>query len=113
MDTSFIENIEHIREYFDSVVDFARRTNQLDSLSTCLNRLSSKYFGRETRVCLYKDFAPYSFQFTKAVRAENGTWRFAYGGGIIYHGPHDNGGDGGAPTFSVCLEATHGWSIHT
>jgi hypothetical protein len=34
-------------------------------------------------------------------------------GGLIYHGKHDNGGDGGSPTFSVCLEPTNGWSIHT
>lgn len=38
---------------------------------------------------------------------------FRGNGGIIFHGRHDNGGDGGAPTFSVCMEPTNGWSIHT
>ena len=34
-------------------------------------------------------------------------------GGIIFHGRHDNGGDGSSPTFSVCLSPTDGYSIHT
>jgi hypothetical protein len=36
-------------------------------------------------------------------------------GGIIYHGPHDNGGDGGAPTFTVSINPSRKphWSIHT
>ena len=34
-------------------------------------------------------------------------------GGIIFHGKRDNRGDGNGPTFSVCLEPTDGYSIHT
>jgi len=34
-------------------------------------------------------------------------------GGIIFHGPHDNGGDGSAPTFSVNLSPVEGYAIHT
>lgn len=34
-------------------------------------------------------------------------------GGIIFHGSHDNGGDGSAPTFSVNMEPVDGYSIHT
>ena len=60
-------------------------------------------------VHLYKDFAPYSF-YWEAVRPDG---RRYMNGGLIYHGKHDNGGDGGAPTFSVCLDATDGWSVHT
>ncbi len=44
---------------------------------------------------------------------ETPKWSFLYNGGLIYHGPHDGGGNGGAPTFSVCLTPTSGWSIHT
>jgi hypothetical protein len=36
-----------------------------------------------------------------------------FNGGLIYHGKHDNGGDGSAPTFSVNLTPQYGWSIHT
>ena len=34
-------------------------------------------------------------------------------GGIIFHGSHDNGGDGSAPTFSVNMSPTDGYAIHT
>lgn len=34
-------------------------------------------------------------------------------GGIIFHGEFDNGGDGSAPTFSVNLDNSYGYSIHT
>lgn len=34
-------------------------------------------------------------------------------GGLIFHGKHDNGGDGSAPTFSVNLTSTNGWGTHT
>ena len=38
---------------------------------------------------------------------------FWFNGGLIFHGPHDNGGDGGAPTFSVNLGVGYGWAMHT
>lgn len=34
-------------------------------------------------------------------------------GGLIYHGEHDHGGDGGAPTFSLNLTPKNGWAVHT
>lgn len=43
-------------------------------------------------------------------RTEGGPW---FSGGLIFHGPHDNGGDGGMPTLSVNLSEGYGWSIHT
>lgn len=39
--------------------------------------------------------------------------KFWFNGGLIFHGPHDGGGNGGAPTFSVSLTPQDGWSIHT
>ena len=61
------------------------------------------------RVRIGLDFAPLSFGFA-VLRPDGSCWIV---GGLIYHGPHDRGGDGGGPTFSVCLEPTSGWSIHT
>lgn len=40
-------------------------------------------------------------------------YKFWMNGGLLYHGTHDRGGDGGAPTFSVNLLPVNGWSIHT
>ena len=62
---------------------------------------------------LYSDFAPYSFGFQGFIKDKDGIWRPWTVGGLIFHGKHDNGGDGSAPTFSVCLEPTDGWSLHT
>ena len=65
------------------------------------------------RVTLYNDFAPYSFSLVWERQASDGVWAYWFNGGLIFHGPHDNGGDGGAPTFSVNLTRHDGWSIHT
>jgi len=88
-----------------------------------------------TVVLLGKDFAPLSFSLSwwsrkpespisrERVRAmlAREDWdlfhRHYYGwmsGGLIYHGPHDNFGGGGAPTFSVSIgQETAGWVVHT
>lgn len=91
-------------EYTESVLSFAqtRPVGEFETLQRSLDQIS-RIAGQSGRAELYKDFAPYSF-----------TWR-AGGlfGGLIYHGSHDGGGDGGAPTFSVCLERTTGWRLHT
>ena len=39
--------------------------------------------------------------------------RLILNGGMIFHGSHDRGGNGSAPTFSVNLTPTTGWAIHT
>ena len=52
---------------------------------------------------VYLDFAPMSFMWQGAGMI----------GGLIFHGPHDRGGDGGAPTFSVNIDKSYGWSLHT
>jgi hypothetical protein len=59
---------------------------------------------------LYPDFAPLSMYFE---RKKNN--RFDGNGGFIFHGIHDGGGNGGAPTFSVELnpDTRSHWSIHT
>jgi hypothetical protein len=79
---------------------------------------------------LFPDFAPLSFGFVMYVKAKAGhgikpkewialehpelvgytAW---FNGGLIFHGSHDGFGSGAAPTFSVTLTKTSGWSVHT
>lgn len=67
-----------------------------------------------TRCTLYKDFAPLSFEFVMEVRdSPDDEYRRWFNGGLIFHGAHDGFGSGGAPTFSVSLNPTDGWSVHT
>lgn len=76
------------------------------SLLNCINRFLL-YDAKEVRIS--NDFAPRSFYFCLINEDESQ----GMNGGIIYHGTHDNGGDGGSPTFSVSLTPTKGWAIHT
>ncbi len=66
-----------------------------------------------TQCRLWDDFAPHSFYFVMKRRQEDGSYKRWFNGGLIFHGIHDNGGDGGAPTFSVSLTPATGWKIHT
>lgn len=79
------------------------------SLKERLERLGNVDDNQGTTTEIYNDFAPLSFEFHRKDR-EGKVVTF---GGIIYHGPHDGFGSGSAPTFSVSLEPTIGWSIHT
>jgi hypothetical protein len=67
----------------------------------------------KTRCVLYPDGAPYSFGFVIELRQSDGNYRTWFNGGLLFHGPHDGGGNGGAPTYAVCLKPTVGWTIHT
>ena len=91
---------------------FAEAINMQDNLEGNLLRLGS-YSDRPTRCILTPDGAPYSFgvQMLQLDTEEN--WKHWFYGGLIYHGEHDNGGDGSAPTFSVNLSPTTGWALHT
>jgi hypothetical protein len=94
----------------DEMKAFAARTNQTEQLENVLARLCMREEnGRGIKVTIFEDFAPLSLYFV--AKYPNG--EFAGNGGVIYHGPHDNGGDGSAPTFSVNLTPHTGWSIHT
>ncbi len=79
-----------------------------NSLKRCIDRLSKVDQEHGTATTIFNDFAPKSFEF---VRKKDD--KFSGNGGIIYHGPHDGYGSGGAPTFSVCVGKTKGWAIHT
>lgn len=78
------------------------------SLIHCLKRLRNvdRKQGSETKI--YHDWAPYSLYFERVYKDSS-----KINGGIIYHGSHDGYGSGSAPTFSVCLSGSKGWSIHT
>jgi hypothetical protein len=99
-------------EKFAKACAFAVSTGQAAKLFEKLDYLST-YGGAPDTVCtLYSDFAPHSFrvQVIRTSAPDDKPW---LDGALIYHGPHDNGGDGGAPTFSVNLNANDGWSVHT
>ena len=109
---------------FKEAKDFARKTGLASQFAKQLNYLrtyaESPEGGRpKVRVTLGWDFAPHSFSILwerwekDSSGATRPGWRRWFNGGLIFHGPHDRGGDGGAPTFSVNLSPHVGWSVHT
>ena len=95
-------------EYLTEVQRFAASVGKLESLQRCLDRLQRIAENLDGTVHMGRDFAPYSFLF--GIEAGG---RTRLNGGVIFHGSHDNGGDGSAPTYSVSLDPQDGWSIHT
>lgn len=90
-------------------LEYAKTINDT-TLQDCLDRLkkADEYHQSETKV--FKDWAARSFEFARL--KEN---KCILNGGIIFHGPHDNGGDGSSSTFSVTMDNNlkpH-WQIHT
>jgi hypothetical protein len=104
----YIEN----QEYHNSVLAYAEKIGMKQQLDGRLNYLDT-YADGETCCHLGKDFAPYSYFFTMDKRQPDGSYKTWFSGGLIFHGKHDNGGDGSFPTLSVCLAHMDGWSIHT
>lgn len=92
------------------------RTREDNSLLDCLANLTrgdinvSINRGKTFETIIGSDYAQHSFTFA---RMNSETGECSTNGGIIFHGKHDNGGDGSAPTFSVCLTPCDGWRIHT
>lgn len=110
--------VDNTDGYLDTVKEFADKVGKADNLQGRLDYLDGYASGRreegiETRCQLFKDWAPQSFAFLMEMRKDGGEWTRWFNGGLIFHGAHDGGGNGGAPTFSVCLSPTDGWSIHT
>lgn len=93
------------QDYFDSIFAFAVSLGgeRLESLQKSLEQISRIQKNCGGRAELYRDFAPQSFGWSAGGMA----------GGCIFHGAHDGGGDGGAPTFSVSLTAQNGWALHS
>lgn len=114
----------HCQERFDETEAFAKKAGKLDNLHSKLSQLCHgdksdeelTLWGRPAaiRVYLGSDFAPHSFTFYVETQYEGEEeWKFQLNGGLIFHGSHDGGGDGSAPTFSVNMSPQDGWSIHT
>lgn len=104
-------------EYLAEVREIADKIGKRDNLEEQLKYLSEYACSEEdpeaTHCHLYKDFAPLSFEFVILRRQKDGSYARWFNGGCIFHGNHDGFGSGGGPTFSVCLNPTDGWSIHT
>lgn len=80
-----------------------------ESLDKCLDSLKNIASNYGGKIDLCTDFAPLSMSW--GVVLESG--KCPLNGGLIFHGPHDGGGNGSFPTLSVSLNPTHGWSLHT
>lgn len=108
--------IDNSNGRLDKIKSFAKENGLSDHFEEVLKRLlkweEAGWFtsGERLETIVYSDFAPLSLVFGRYV---NGV--FMGNGGVIFHGKHDRGGDGGTPTFSVCIEPdSHShWSIHT
>ena len=108
----------HVRDhaYLDEIKTFARQVGlaeQLDERLDYLDTYAEHGDHGKTRCLLCRDFAPYSCSFVMEVLGDDGQYRRWFNGGLIFHGPHDNGGDGSYPTLSVTLNPVHGWQVHT
>jgi len=106
----------HCLEHLNEVKTFADKTGQQKQLNNQIQYLSTYADPEEngaTQCHLFYDSAPQSFHFRMDKKSQNGEYVYWFSGGLIYHGTHDRGGDGGAPTYSVTMSPTQGWSVHT
>lgn len=110
-------HLASVREFADKVGKRDNLEKGIEFLHSYANTTDEGLLPTEkhkTRCRLMKDFAPQSFYFIMEARDKNtGEWGMWFNCGLIFHGPHDGGGSGGPPTFSVTLSPTDGWSVHT
>ena len=96
------ERFRRCKEYTESRGD--------KSLSRCVENLNRWKYP----IMVGCDFDEMSFTFCEIYPKELLDQGYRpVNGGIIYHGPRDGYGSGNGPTFSVTLEKTEGYSIHT
>ena len=91
----------------ETATKYANANGLKENLEQNLNSLK-RHAENGCEVHLYEDFAPLSFYFEVI---KNGHLQLC--GVLIYHGKHDGGGNGCAPTYSVSLSPCQGWQIHT
>lgn len=93
----------------DKAKEFAKRIGKEDNLNQRLQHLQQVDDNNpDIETILTNDFVPFSFEF---VRREKVTAKFRGNGGLIYHGPLENGTK--PETYAVQLDPTDGWAIHT
>ena len=104
------------QDHYDAVLTFAEKAGLRQQLEEKLQYLATYAEHGErgkTQCTLRRDFAPYSFEFVIERRDADGQYQPWFVGGLIYHGTHDNGGDGSYPSLAVTLQPVNGWSVHT
>ena len=101
---------EEVRKDFVANLEWARETSSKleGTFMRCLDSLCRWTRNSGYEVWVGSDFAPRSFTF-----AVNNDGKHLINGGMIFHGKHDNGGDGSAPTYPVCVTPSNGWRLHT
>jgi len=98
---------------YDEISVFAATNPQGQSFKNCIDRLKQICANYPDSKCvLGADYAPNSLSFG-IFDGEFPDCKLILGGGIIHHGCHDGYGSGSAPTFSVTLDTSVGWRIHT
>ncbi len=95
---------------FDLFQEMKLKTRHLGehSLESCILRLLG-WNPWDATIRIGTDFDEKSFTF----RETYADGRSGICGGIIYHGQRDRFGSGNGPTFSVTLDKTEGYQIHT
>lgn len=111
-----IEMDETSLEYFRSVEKFADRTGQSVQFEQAIQRLSNFCF-EGCIVVLYSDFAKESFYFCifekdLPANQRNLDTRIM-NGGLIYHGPLEDGTHDQTFTVQLVPSTENNWSIHT
>jgi len=109
--------IDQTNGKLDEIKSFAATHPNGKSLTQCFEHLGRivKNTFTDCAIWVFPDFAPMSLYFAlvEATEAPYEREQIKMNGGIIYHGSHDGFGSGSAPTFSVNIEPTDGWSLHT
>ena len=110
---------EACKEYFDSVEGFAKQVGAKQKLQESLDYLGGYAChdtSEDTKVILFKDFAPNSFAFTMYKKQSDGEYKYWFNGGLIYSGPGQPL-DGSFPALTVSIDPNNGkahdWSVHT
>jgi len=105
---------DHTNGRLQEIKEFAKTTTVEQTLLDSLDRLelmaeNRGYDNEKYEVLLGADFAPMSLCFCIAQEGKPPV----FNGGLIYHGTHDGHGSGSAPSFSVTVDKSDGWRIHT
>ena len=97
-----------VEKNFEAARAKGKELKLLTSWNRCVDTLS-RLAGKEGHVMISTDFAPLSFSWV----AINAKGDCNMNGGMIFHGAHDGGGNGSAPTYSVNFDPCDGWQLHT